>query len=45
MKYESFKSNHDRLGVSTGTSIPITVEMDVDRITEFTAEFLCFFLR
>ena len=33
------------LRVSTGTSIALIVQMDVDRVTEFTTELLGLFLR
>jgi hypothetical protein len=38
--------HHDNgKGISTGTAIAVVVQMNVDRVTEFTAEFLGLFLR
>lgn len=34
-----------RVRVSTGTAIALIVQMDVDRVTEFTTELLSLFLR
>lgn len=41
---KSLKRHEYRARVSTGTAITLVVQMDVDRVTEFTAEFLSLFL-
>jgi uncharacterized protein YoaH (UPF0181 family) len=47
MKHKGNRSleHHDNgKGISTGTAIAVVVQMNVDRITEFTAEFFGLFL-
>lgn len=36
----ALKHHENCVGVLTGTAVAVVVQMDVDRVTEFTAEFL-----